>query len=1179
MFLDLLAFEAYYQLRQRALPLFALLFMGLGFLLAVQGYASPQIMVNGSFQIAFHAALFSLACVFPLMFFTVSSVLRDQQYDFSSLVYSTPIARRQLFWSRYLGVVGFGILAISPFVLGAVLSELLPIATGARQRGSFGLSYYLAAWLWFIIPNTIICGSVIFMISTWSRNQLATYAAAVGIYALYWLCALYLNSPLMANATLPEAGQLALAALADPFGISAFFEQTQYWTVYQKNHELLHPEGYLLYNRLLWLGVSLLLVVLASRMNPFQQGRARKAVPLEEEPLPARAGYVPLQLRLAPGRWWPAFGSVLRIELPYVFGSLPYIAILGLWGVIVFTEIYSRIYGGGSYGEQLYPTTGLLLWLIRDPLPWLSILLLVFYSGELVWRERELHIDGLIYAGPVNNKSLLVAKWLCLLLLPISLMAVSILLGLGFQLAGDYPHFESGLYLSLFYYEGLPLAFYSLLALFIQVVSPRKYLGMFLTLLLIIVFRPTVATQLGLHHPLLQLGSFPEVIYTDMNGYGDYRRGFHYLAVHWTLLGLLLGTLAWQFWPSRVDGHKKQWSVRIMSVLLLLVILLTISGAIIYNQVNIQGDYQSPNKQMDFKEAYERKFKKHETPDRLFPVAIDTQVDLYPASGAYRVLATCTMENKSDTLVEDVFVTERIPLTSFAIDGGVLVELDTFFQTRLYRLKKPLLPGDTLCYTYELYQQRQGFATTRGLVENGTYLMRSEFDPVLNYRASLEIRDAKERASRGLPPRKEATDEEASLHLPSAAVGKIRFNCQLSTSGDQTAIAPGKLRRSWIKDGRNFYHYQSEEPMLPILNYFSSRYEVDRSHYQGIELAFYYHPAHAMNATHIKSSAQLALDYCNQNFGPYPLDHLRIAEIPGHWPFGGQAMAGTISMVENRLYLVDTRASDAFDLVAKRTIHEVAHQWWGGLLSPKNIAGSDFLVEGLAKYTEAVVLEQSKGLGAVWQLSRTANQQYFRERALADKEESPLFLCKNESYLAYGKGFVAMLALRELLGEEQVNTALRKLLKEHSHEINPTLTTLGFLETLYEQANPMDTVLINDWLKRKITYDLSIPEATVSERPDGRYEVTATIAAQRYSTTPSGELQAIGIEEPIQVGLFEELPQDLGLKKKPLYLAVVCVEAGTQQLSIITPHRPLYLVIDPFGSRLEAKQDDNRWAF
>ncbi|WP_367391377.1 M1 family aminopeptidase [Lewinella sp. LCG006] len=1178
MFLQLLSFEAYYQSRQRTLLLFALLFLGLGVLLTVQGYASPQIMVNGPFQIAFHTALFSLAVVFPLMFFTVSGVLRDQKYDFVSLVDSSPIGAGPLFWSRYLGVIIFGVLAISPFLLGGLLGEVLPLQRAGNQWGEGALSYYVAAWFWFIIPNNIICGSVIFVVAHWSRNALATYATAVGIYALYWICALFLNAPLMANATPPGEGQLMVAALADPFGISAFFEQTQSWTIYQKNHDLLHPEGYLLYNRLLWLGFSLCFVVVGKMKRPTFLPQ-RKPLLEETAPMPAKAREVSREVELVPEQWWPALRSMLRIELQYVFGSLPYLAILGIWVVIVFTEIYSRVYSGGSYGEQLYPSTGLLLWLIRDPLPWLSSLLLVFYSGELVWRERALNVEELINTGLVKKQSLLLSKWLCLILLPLSLMITSILLGLGFQVASGYYTFEPGLYLSLFYYEGLPLLFYSLLALFIQVVSPKKYLGMLLTFLLIIVFQPTVAARLGLHHPLLQPGGFPEVVYTDMNGYGDYSKGFHYLAVHWLLLGLLLGGIAWQAWLSRTNGRRTSWPQGFTLVFLVLLGLWIVSGGCIYHQVNIEGDYLSPKTQLDFQEAYERKFKKWDQPHRLFPKAIDTKVDLYTAKGAYRVWASYLVENKSDTAVTAIFVSERVPLESFVIDGGTLVDRDTFFHTRLYKLAAPLCPGDTLRYTYELYYQKKGFAIAKGLVANGSYLMRNEFDPVLNYRPSLEIRDEKERIRRGLPLREEIVQEEASLHLPNATVGKIHFNCFLSTSGQQTAIAPGNLVNHWSKGGRNYYHYQSKLPTLPMLNYFSAHYEIDQSQYKGLKLEFYYHPAHGKNLSLIKDQTKLALDYCQHNFGAYPLDHLRIAEIPGHWPFGGQAMAGTISMVENRLFMIDTRASDAFNLVAKRTIHEVAHQWWGGSLCPKNVAGSAFLLEGLAKYTEAIVMEKSEGLGAVWQLSKTAQQQYFQERSLADKRESPLFLCQNESYLAYGKGFIAMLALRELLGEQRMNLMLRTLLEQHSCEVNPSFTSLDFLEALYTHTSPSDTVLINDWLKRRITYDLEIEKATIKERQDGRYEVTATIKAQRHELMPNGELRAIGLEEPIVLGLFKQAPQHLRQGEKPLLLTRFCLETGTQVCTVITDQRPSFVIVDPFGSRLEAVKGDNQWKF
>ena len=89
-------------------------------------------------------------------------------------------------------------------------------------------------------------------------------------------------------------------------------------------------------------------------------------------------------------------------------------------------------------------------------------------------------------------------------------------------------------------------------------------------------------------------------------------------------------------------------------------------------------------------------------------------------------------------------------------------------------------------------------------------------------------------------------------------------------------------------------------------------------------------------------------------------DHIRIAEIPMvRWGFGGFVyLPGTISMVENRLYLEHVSDPQTFTLAAKRTIHEVSHQWWGHALTPKPIPGASLLIEGFAKYTEAIIMEK-----------------------------------------------------------------------------------------------------------------------------------------------------------------------------------------------------------------------------
>ena len=93
------------------------------------------------------------------------------------------------------------------------------------------------------------------------------------------------------------------------------------------------------------------------------------------------------------------------------------------------------------------------------------------------------------------------------------------MLSIGFQISKAYYHIEPGLYLNMFYYSGMRLLFYSFLAFFIQIVSPNKYLGMLITGLVFILFGSSMSTHLGIYHPLLRLGHFPEIIYTYMTGY------------------------------------------------------------------------------------------------------------------------------------------------------------------------------------------------------------------------------------------------------------------------------------------------------------------------------------------------------------------------------------------------------------------------------------------------------------------------------------------------------------------------------------------------------------------------------------------------------------------------------------------------------------------------------------
>ncbi len=1185
MLLSLLKFEVHYQARQRSFGLFSLLFFAMGYMIGGQGFAQDGLDFNSPYQIAFNSGLFTLGCVFVIMFFSVSGVLRDATYQSEALIYSTSISKRQFFSSRFLGVFLFSVLAFSTFLLGIGLSTVLA-PLDPERLAPFHLASYVNVWALLVLPNVFICTSVIFSISMLTKNQTLTYLGAVMIYVLYWVCSIFLNSPLLANAAPVSPENMVYAALADPFGLSAFFQKVQFWTPFQKNSRVLTLSGYFLGNRILWMGISLVLLGLTYARFSFRKGREKLKKTRESRDEQSSGPFLPYQktrVRINALSQWQSFYSLLKIELSSVFRGLPFIGIMVFWLVIVISETYSKIHQGGGFGESWYPASYILIREFSSALFPFSVLLIVFYSGEVVHRERSFRFSGISDATPAGNLVLFSSKFVALLLLPFFLILSAIICDLGFQVLGGYFDFNPGLYLSVFYYQGVSLLFYVLLALLVQTLTGHKYLGMAITLLLIILLGSVLARSLGIEHPMLRLGRLPEPVYTDMSGYSGETRAYHAYAVYWLSLGLLFVLLSFRLWTRgtvhsllfRLKRAFTHWPAWQLGAACLLVLVFTSSAAFIFYQTNVTTPYVTSSEQTNQLERYERQYKKYQTLPRLYAYSMKTAIDLYPDENRFVFKADYVLENTSDSLIREVMITERETLRQVSLENAVPVSRDSVLGVRIYRFKAPVKPGQRVNFKYTIDKRFRGFETSRSLVSNGSYLTQNTFEPVLGYRRSLEISDRFEREKRKLPPRpaEEVTDEHLNTETPGA--GRVDFETVVSTQGDQTAIAPGELLKTWALGGRKYFHYKTPVRMVPVIGYFSGRYVVKKENYKGIVIEHYYHPGHTFNIDKMTESTRQTLDYCLENFGPYPFRHIRFVEIPAIWGFGGFAHPGTICMVENRLYLIDNRDPNGFDLVAKRTIHEVAHQWWGHILVSRNTEGASLFTEGLAKYTEAVVMEKHYGLGSVARLSRTAHYEYFSGRSNAAGHEPPVYLSYGQQYVDYGKSYTIMMAIRDLIGEKQLNGVLKNLTARHPNEQHPSLTSLEFLNELYKVTPAQHHTLLNDWLKRVITYDLSVKDAKTTRLPDGRYEVTLTLKAQRFENQKDGSEKAIGINELLMVGVFDKHPSEMRKDDRPVYYKAHVINRKETLIRLIVAHKPGFVGVDVFGGRVDGDLGDN----
>lgn len=1182
MFKKLIYFEVFYQLKQRAFPIFAVLFLALGVFIGRQGFAPTGVNFNAVYQVYFYTSIFTLGSVFITMFFAISAILRDKQHNMEGLIYSSSIKKSHYFWSRFLGTFIFSVLAFSPFLFGYFLG-INTSNLDTERISDFQLMTYIQPLLYIVIPNIFICSTIIFSVSTLTKNSTATYVSAIFVYMLYFVSSIFLNSPLMAQAVPASPESMAVAAIADPFGIAAFFEQTQYWTPFQKNTQFLSFSGLFLKNRIVWILISIGFLLTTYKLFSFR--KITKKVKKESKTKTEKQlvlAYKPITGFYNSKAQIQAFLALLKVEMKSVFRSLPFIAVLLMWLFIVFSELYSTVISGGQYGVSVYPFTNQLIDLIVDPLTIFSLILIVFYSSEIVWKERSLNFNLIVDATPVKNWVFFLSKFSALILLPIILITIGILMCMAFQISLNYTNFEFGIYASLYYHYGLQLAIFCMIALFVNSLVKNKYMGMGIFGLIVIL--SLKAGMLGLEHPLTSIGFIPRLDYNNMDGFNGASNLFDHLVLYWFAFGLLLVIVSFKIWnrgvvatfSMKLSQLKRGWSKLQQLAFTFFMLLFIGAGSLVFYNVNIVSDYETSNDNLDFRENYERKFKQYEKLERPITTSKKTEVAFYPSERYYTIKADYMLKNKSEEPLSELFITERLQLENIIVENAHLLSHDDYYETYLFKFDEPLQTNDSVSLHFELKKELKGYEEDNSIVNNGSYINRmSSFEPILGYTTSLEITNRIERQKRGLLPRVEELSTSSHIVSEDVKNEKVRFETIISTDSDQTALSSGTLIKEWSENERNYFHYKSKHKILPELGYFSAKYETKKTMHNGISIEQYYDVKHDFNIEDIENSVKQTLDYCQENFGTYNFDHIRIAEVPAHWPFGGFAHPGMISMTEDRLYLSDVSNAATFNLVAKRTIHEVAHQWWGHTLTAKPVAGGSLLIEGFAKYTEAVVLEKMYGKRALFTLSENSRRRYFSGRSFASELEPPVYMVTSQGYISYGKALTVMMALRDLIGEQQVNNVLKTITDKHRNINKLDANSIEFLDELYKVTSQEHHMLIDDWFKKVITYDLGIEEGSYKELANGTYEISVKVKAKRFETLDTGEIKQVGINEPIKIGVFTTHPSNVKDNSSMLYYRSNIFDNEEAVLKIIVKELPKYISIDPFGTRSDENFTDN----
>jgi ABC-2 type transport system permease protein len=1195
-----------FELKFRLKSLSTYVYFGLWFLLSFMAIAAEDFintgngkqLLNGPYSTTILYCFFTLFGTIVIAAIFGTSVLRDFQRDTYQMIFTKPISKFAYLGGRWAGSFVTCVFAFSGMVFGEALGTLAPWADHTRIASGHSW-WYWQPFFSIVVIQIFFLGSLFFLVAALTRKIFLVYVQGVAVLVLYFTFTAVFNAT--------RSLEHFWSGILDPIGLQMTDVVARYWTVVEKNSQLLSwsphaANGVFLYNRLLWMAVGFIALAVVYWRFPMsvetltaksQGRRAAKAKQQDEaEATPKRslvAAVLP-QVHQAFGgsAGFAQLVSLTKLRISNIVRELPFWILMAL---IAFFALLNGHYAGRRSDANVWPVTFLMLNAVEGLSPLLLYVVATFYAGELVWRERDTRFAGIHDALPMRETTDWLSKFLALFVVEFALITVIGICGIIMQTVQgfyqyDLPQYGQELYLVL-----LPSVIgFMLLAFFLQTVLSNKFIGH--AVLAGVFVGVPILFNFGIENTLVLPGQFPNYTYSDMNGYGHFVQALLWSLVYWTAIFAVLAVLsialsrrgAEDTWSARWRLAKRRLP-RLAPALALFALIAIGSGVWYFYNAHVLNEFLTLKQQRGIQAKYEKDFKQYERLPLPKIIAADANIDLDPAHRAFSGTGHFVLQNKTATPIQQIHLTDSQQSVSN-------VQFDRPFHRvsqaardiySIYQLDTPLAPGETMNLTFRVGYQTHGFkdgGERPELAYNGMFFDSGYF-PYVGYDTGVELTDPRRRKEEGLglltdlPARGDAWGSVTNLFTPDS--DWISFKTVVSTPDDQIAIAPGYLQREWRQNGRHYFAYDmGQVKILDFFNYISGRYQVKKVNYKGISVEIYTDAHHPYNVDNMIQAAESGLDYYQTNYSPFQYRQFRIIEFPRYRQFA-QSFPNTSPFTETFMIQRVLDPAKDIDFTYFVVAHELAHQWWAHQLIGGHVAGSNMMSESLAEYSALRVAQKKYGDSQMHKFLSHELDGYLRGRSGERRKEPPLAQVQREQYVWYQKGSLIFYALSDYIGEDKVNLALHNFLMQYRYanatdaQSGPYPDTRLMEAALREQTPPELQYFIEDSFEKITLYDNKATEATAQKTPDGKWKVTVAVEGKKSYADGNGVETRAPIQELIEVGVLAGKKGE----EKPLALRKEWIIGGKQTFTFVVDQQPTKAGIDPINKLIDRNLDDN----
>jgi hypothetical protein len=1123
--------------------------------------------------------------------FVNGTAIRDFTSNTAQIVFSTPVSKAGYLIGKFLGstfVATLPLLGVTlGMLVGSVMPWLDPIRVGPNILGAHGQAFLIIA-----LPNVLFSAAIIFAVAVLVRTTMASFITAIALIVGYSVAGNFFTD--MENEK--------LAAMLDPFGSVAVDLVTKYWTVEDKNTLLLPAGGVLLWNRLLWIGGSILIFLIGYfRFSFTERVQKAKAVNGDAELKPAFASialpHALLDFSTSASRrqFWTLYTS----DLKGILKSTPFIIIITLGLLQLFTSL---AFVTSMYGNTTYPVTYSVVDLMRGSLFIYLMIIVTFYGGQLVWKERDPKMDGITNALPMATRTGLLAKLVALISVVFVVHLVGTGAGMVTQLIHGYTRLQPMVYLTYFIVPGtLTFILWSALAFLVHILVNNKYLGFFV-FIVVVVLNIFAWGAMDVESNLASLNGSSGLTYSDMNGFGPFLKGWLFFKAYWLVFAALMVFVGYLFLVRGNDtSFRWRWheakqrladSKGMAVVLLGLWVLLGAFG--VYNTKFI-NTYTTSDAGEEDQVRYEKEYKKYQQMPQPHYADVAYTIDLDPEARAISYTAQVKLKNKSAVAIDTLFFSvPHLMQVKMEIPGAELVLNDEKLDQRMYRLTPSMQPGSELAITVQGGWKQKGIANEvefTSLVNNGSFFNNQDLLPTLGYEPRAELRDrAKRRKHKLLPndrmPKLTADPAQRMQNYLMANSDWVNVRTTISTAPDQIAIAPGSLIKEWNANGRRYFRYELDHPSLNFYSFMSARYEVAREKWtdpanagQVVDLEVYYQKEHSVNVPRMLNSMKKALTYYSGHFGPYRHKEARVIEFPRYASFA-QAFPGTMPYSESIGFITDLTAKEDIDMVFYVVAHEMGHQWWAHQVMGAEMQGSTMLSESMAQYSALMVMEKEYGKAHMRKFLKYEGDKYQNARGSEAIGETPLMQVENQGYIHYNKASVVLYCMRDFLSEDTLNKAFRALVDSFAYAEPPWPTALDMYREIRKMTPDSLTYLLEDNFKYITLYNNAITSATAKMNADSTWTVSVAITADKVHADSLGKETKVPVNDWMDIAVERRPAFGKNAKKElndvPLFEQRVKLRTGTNTFSFTVAEKPMAVLIDPDHLFFDRLPEDDR---